>query len=213
MKAFVFGVFATLAVWLWLGGGKDLPDPIVDAAGLDDPLSDYVEVTDQNGRELSCQVMAKRDSFVQIQREADGREFVIALSTLSDSSQERFSRISDFNQEMVDVELLKLAGKEIQPELLYIPELCTYRSKCTGQRMKTREGVKVDNYRDYLRRQGFNYREVSLRVEKAGNGGFYLPTGMKDTPCIRVGETLIYKRSRDKIQEAMIEHYIAKYGS
>lgn len=64
--------------------------------------------------------------------------------------------------------------------------------------MKSSEGMLVDAYRDYLREQGFNYREVNLHAEKARNGGFYLPDGIKDTPCIRVGKATNATESRFK---------------
>lgn len=208
-------VLAVLAA-AWFRNCGDADSQIFSIENLSIPTlnKEFAKIVDQNGRELSCKLTAKRDNFVQIQREADGRGFVISLSTLSDASRKRFSRISDFNQEVVDVELLKLAGKEFQVELLYIPGISAdYRSKCTGQRIKTSVGIKLDSYRDFLRNYGFKYKEVALQAEEMGNGGFVLPSGMKDIPCLRVGETLIYKRDREKIHEAMVEHYIAKYGS
>ena len=43
------------------------------------------------------------------------------------------------------------------------------------------------------------------RPRKLEIAAVYMPDGIKETPCIRIGDVLIYKRNQEQIHAAMIE--------
>ncbi len=213
MKDLLIIGLVAVCLWCFLEEEKTVPQPIAALFKQADPTEEFITISDPIGRELSCKIIAKRKSFIRIQREADGRLFTLSFESLYKGSRTRLEKISDFNESSLHRDLLKLAVKEITPELLYIPELCSTKCRHTGQRIQSSEGLLVDTFRNYLRGQGFEYKEVNLRLEKTGTGRFNLPAGMTKTPCIRIGETIIYRRNKAQIQHAIVDYYVEKNSS
>lgn len=170
--------------------------------------SDYIEIKDKTGRALKCQVTAKRGAFVQVEREADAKRFVIRTDTLDGPSSRMLGAQADFNASSMDADLYALAQAAVKVELLNAPELNTFRCQYTGQQMKSSKGAELDAWRDYVRAMKLSSRDVSVALKKTADGGYYLPPGINDLPCLRIGEDIIYSRSSAAVRTAMINHYV-----
>ncbi len=199
------------AVYWWTSSDKKSGTALV--AGLFeskevDPNAP-VEITDLNGRTMSCRVVGKRASFVQIERTADQRRFVVDLKTLDLRSRRSLEGLKDFNPNEIDEEHYALAKKTVKAELLYAPELCYFRCPHNGERMLTRDGYNLEYYREFLRNNGISYREVVVKLTKVGNG-FMMPPDISALPCVRVGEQLIAQRDSRVIKEALITEYLKR---
>ncbi len=196
-----------IVAWQWNDRKKGVANPIV-ALLRGGETSDFVEIHDQAGRPLKCRVTAKRDPFVQVVREADGRRFTINRSSLDGPSSRMLHAMADFNEASLEEELYAQAKAAVKVELLNAPELNTFRCKYSGQNMQSEKGAELDAWRSYLQNIKVNRREVTVRLEKTGDGGLYFPEGIRDLPCVRVGEEVIYGRDSKAIRAAMIQHYM-----
>jgi hypothetical protein len=194
--------------WMSQGGsrGGNPLDQLLGKEGGD--TNGYIEITDLKGRVLNCRVVAKRASFVQIERQPDQKLFIVALNSLDDPSRQRLEGLDDFNPGKLDAGLYELAKANTKAELLYSPELCYYRCPHSGDRMLTESGYVLDHYRAMLRDMGVRYRETVVSLKKTGDA-YYLPEGISELPCVRIGTTHVFSRSPKDIQNTVINHYLA----
>lgn len=193
-------------VWLYQSGaaskGLDRVAPVLGSTNR------FIELTDQQGRTLRCKITARHGRFIQIERESDHRVFALDVARLDGQGRRRLAGVTDFNTESLRPELLALAKREVQVELLNIPELCWYNCQYTGKRMQSSQGLAVDAYRSFLNQQGMRVREVALKTERSGDGGYLLPFGVPDVPCLRVGTKLFNKKNKTDIEAALVDLYV-----
>lgn len=172
-----------------------------------EPSNQLIELNDQQGRTLRCKLTARHGRFIQIERESDQRVFALDVARLDENGRRRLAGVADFNKDRLRSELLALAKREVQVELLNIPELCWFNCQYNGQRMKSSQGLAVDAYRSFLSREGIRVREVVIKTERSGDGGYLLPVGVPDVPCLRVGTKLFNNKNKTDIETALVDLY------
>ena len=106
--------------------------------------------------------------------------------------------------------MVSWASKNMDVELVYLPALTTFRCSLAGSKMKSCNGYEVDRFRDFLREKGYRYQETPLSLTPNREGYYFLPAGIMDVPCYRIGEQYIFKRNETEIRKAYVEAYMAQ---
>jgi hypothetical protein len=170
--------------------------------------SGVLELRDGAGRVLRCEVKARAGSHFVVQREADGRDFLLRLDQLDAESRRRLSRVNEFNEKLFADTVFEAAKATKTVELLTVPALCTFRCPHNGQTMQTQMGVDTQGLRDFLKRQGVRFREVTVPHRRDGNTLHFEPDSPQ-FPSVRIGTEIVSARSSAELQRAFVADYLA----
>ena len=174
------------------------------------PRRQNYQITDTQGRALDCILLAKRENFIQIKRAADGQEFLLPIDKLSEENRQEFANIEDFNEDSMRDLLFERAQREVSVTLLYMSGNQKYRHPQTGQMMMTADGRKLEFYRGLLEKMEIPYREELVETQPAGENLVYLPLGISEVPCLRVGGQTLTCNSKWRFQDIVIDDYLAQ---
>lgn len=199
-------VLAGAGYWYYASGG----DPIQSVKqAIAYEAGDPVELKSVDGRELECRILGKRGPFLLVERSADQQRFLLTGDRLSAGSRSFVGKIDDFNETEVNEDIFAQAKGAMTAEVLTIPGTCTFICPHNGERLNTKYGAERDHYLEMLAELGIPHREGSINAKKEGDA-HTLPKGIKDMPCVRVGDQYVYTHNRDTLKRAYIDAYYAQ---